>query len=374
MKLLKKPSGIWWVDFKDEDGRRRRVSTGCKDKADATRRAREIVLGIDRPVAPSDTPPEPGTVKAQGLTMAELFDLCCKGKGPWTTSKVRSQATVKSNIKILSTYLGREEVKSITKQRLELLVDQLTEAGYAPGTIKRKLDSVSAALSFALETNLIASRPKMPRMTFNNIQERILEDDEEELVFQAIDARIASEPQRPWTRFRHLIRFLLDTGCRLGEPLQATANWFVFHGEGDPVIEIPAWATKTQKARAVPLTPAIVETLPYLRITSEPGTGRIFPFRPATAWYMWNTIRADVRALGGDIDEVNIHTLRHTCITRLLRGGMALHLVSKWAGHANIQITIERYGKVGTVDLKEGAAILAAPRKKRGIHLKVVSA
>jgi integrase len=371
MALRQKTNGIWMVDYDDPvSGKRRRVSTGLKNKAEAAKRAREIVNGIDVPPAPSETTPKPGTTEAKGLTMAELFDLCCKGDGPWTPRKSKSQRTVKSNIKILSGLIGSEPVAGLAYSRLKQLQGDLFDKGYAAGTVKRKMDAVGRALTFAEESALITARPKIPTTEVANLQERILEDHEEPAVWAAIDKRIAAEPTRQWVRFKHLVRFLLDTACRLSEPLQASPSWVRTH-QGRAVFEIPGEFTKTGKARAVPLSAAVVESLAYLRITAT--NDKLFDMLPATAWYMWDTIRDDVREQNPtlNIDDVKLHTLRHTCLTRLLRGGLPLHKVSIWAGHANVKITLERYAKVNVGDLLDGLDILDAPATP---HLKSVSA
>lgn len=370
MGLRQKPNGTWVVDFDDPaSGKRRRVSTGLKNKAEAAKRAREIVLGIDVRPAPADEAPKPGSQDAQGLTMAALFDLCCKGDGPWTPRKSKSQRTIKSNIKVLNALIGAEPVSAVTFTRLKKLQTDLFEKGYAPGTVKRKMDAVGRSLTYAEESDLIPSRPKMPTTEVANLQERILEDDEEAAMWAAIEKRIADEPTRQWVRFKHLIRFLLDTACRLSEPLQASPNWVRTH-KGRAVFEIPGEFTKNGKARAVPLSAAVVESLTYLRITST--NDKLFDMLPATVWYMWDTIRDDVREQTKlNIDDVKLHTLRHTCLTRLLRGGLPLHKVSIWAGHSNIKITLERYAKVNVGDLLDGLDILDAPVAP---HLKQVTA
>ncbi len=49
-----------------------------------------------------------------------------------------------------------------------------------------------------------------------------------------------------------------------------------------------------------------------------------------------------MKAAGGDIDDVVLHTLRHTCITRLALGEMELRRLSMWAGHPDVSITAKR--------------------------------
>lgn len=366
MRLYQKSSGLWAVDYVTDAGERRRVSCGTRDKAVARAKAREIIMGIaqpgDTPVVALNTPG-----KVEGMTMDALFRQCeltC-----WSPRECRSQRTVKSNLKLLSAIMGRELVADVRQSRLEALVVDLRGRGYAEGTIKRKMDMVGRALSEAEKLGMIPARPRMPTVKSGASRTRVLSDVEEVAVFAAIDTRMQGEPTRDWRRVGALFRFLLDTGCRLGEALQLRRHWIERldrPGEDEAffVVRIPAWATKTHKARAVPLTPRVLADLQYLEMVAgraqagaEPGA-LLFPLSPATAWYHWNNIRDDLAAKGMDLSDVVLHSFRHTCLTRLAKR-MPIHMVSKWAGHASIKITAEVYAHLDAEDLLSGVAILA---------------
>ncbi|MFN3573604.1 MAG: tyrosine-type recombinase/integrase [Phenylobacterium sp.] len=367
MNLRQKPNGIWMVDYEDETGARRRVSTGLRDKAEAKKRAREIVMGIDVPPPPGAAPPKPGTSAAKGVTMREVFDLCCTHDGPWTPRAARSQATIKSTIKVLEPLIGAVPVREVSYARLCELQQELLGRGYAPGTVQRKMHMVGKALSWAVVKGLLHARPNMPKTLKVDSRKRVLLPHEEALIFDLIETRVAAEPQRPWTRFRHLIRYLLDTGCRLGEALATETTW-IGQVQGGPAVTIPAHVTKTRKARTVPLTQRVVETLPFLRITSQGG--KLFPMKKQTVWYMWDTIREDARlAHKVDLSDVVLHSLRHTCLTRLLQGGLPLERVSDWAGHADVKITAGIYGHLEVADLHVGTSILEGTAPARGLRV-----
>jgi integrase len=287
----------------------------------------------------------------------------------WRESK--SQATVRSNVKILTGLIGQETVDEMTYTRLERLVEELRTLGYAPGTIKRKLDAVSKVLRMATKWTdaegrpLLASKPTMPRIKVDNLKDRVLSFAEEEAVFAAIEKRRQEEPQRQWRRYADLVRFLLDTGARLGEAL----------GIGpDDISSVPTlsgpvrlvtfgrYRTKNDKPRSVPLTKSADAALE--RRAEDLGRRRgedkflYFPLNEGTAWYMWSNIRDDLAALGMDIADVTLHTLRHTCLTRLAQGGMELLRLQKWAGHSDPKITAERYVHLRVDDLVSGVDIL----------------
>ncbi len=358
-QLKTKPSGIHYWEFTDETGNRRRVSTNTRDKEKARKMGKDIVMGIS---------PQTATVKSGiatgSLTMQALFDRA--EKTVWAPSEVKSQRTVRSNLKILGSLIGDVPVTDMTYTRLEKLVDELKAEGYAPGTIKRKMDMVSKALRMATiwtdeKTNrpLLASKPPMPSIRVANSKDRILERAEELAVFNAIEKRRQEEPGRQWFRFAGLVRFLLDTGARLSEALGTGPDQIMTRGDR-AYVTFERYRTKNDKPRSVPLTPAVVEILKGLQphIAKWEGGWSYFPLNQGTAWYMWDNIREDVKAAGFNIDDVTLHTLRHTCLTRLAQGGMGLLQLQKWAGHSDPKITAERYVHLSPDDLDFGISIL----------------
>lgn len=354
--LSKKPSGILFVNF-EENGTRRRISTGTRDPKIARRIARDIVTGA----RPSPTP-RPQTAPASGMTMGQLFETC--RHSVWSERNVRSQATVRSNIKILTAMIGRVPVREMTYQRLEQLVLDLFALDYAAGTVNRKMCTVSKALNHATRLidddgrPVLAGKVPMPSVVANNTRDRVLSKAEEAAIFAAIDARAQSQTTRDWRRFGYLIRFLLDTGCRLGEALNVDTSRIQTRGAAT-YVEFPRYSTKNGKPRVLPLTEAILATLPYLRMVSVNGS--LFPLKAATVWYMWDTIRDDVTASGTDISDVVLHSMRHTCLTRLAQSGQVrIENISDWAGHSSLQITADHYLHMVPEDRLPTLAVLNA--------------
>jgi integrase len=347
---LKERNGTLYVQWTDPaTGKYMRKSTDTKDRKVARQRAPMIMTGQFSVETPLEKTIRERRVTASNMTMAHLFDRC--RKTIWSPKRVKSQRTVDSNIRILNGYIGDVAIKDMTYQRLETLVDTLRGVGYAEATIDRKLSAVGAALTQATKEldedgkPLLTGKPAMPVMSADNFRDRIVSKDEEVAVFKAIEARALREPMRDWRRFGHLCRFLLDTGCRLGEPL-ALKNARVEEQEVNGTARVSArWTseeTKSGKPKVIWLTKAVIETLPYLRMNAV--SDQLFPFKAATAWYMWDTIRSDLKAAGVPMDDVVLHTFRHTCLTRMAKSGKwKLDEISRWAGHATLQITQDRY-------------------------------
>lgn len=380
MKLKQKPSGIWLVEFEGENGERRRVSTGVKTAPQKTAppearvKARDIVLGIAQPIqaAPRKTLQGDGRV-----TMRDLFGRC--EKTVWHPDNAKSQGTIRSNIKALTPLIGDVAIQDVTYSRLEDLVAELKAKGYAPATVKRKMDMVSKALRMATKWSddkgrpLLPYKPTMPEIRVSNVKDRVVSPLEETALFNAVELRRQAEPGRQWFRLRGLLEFLLDTGARLGEammtgPTSITVNGQLmdlghrYDGTEQAFVTWERYRTKNDKPRTVPLTGkawrALLALVDHLGRDKE-GRWLFFPMTSGTAWYMFDQAREDVKKQTGmDMSDVTIHTLRHTCLTRLAQGGMDVLRLKEWAGHSDIKITAERYTHLKPSDLLGGLAIL----------------
>lgn len=380
-KIGKKTSGVYYLDVlipNDEGGTKRsRVSCDTRDPVEAERQRREWEVGMHPKhfsrgavVVPKGKEPDrDASVRRKapvGVTMGKLLDMCHCDRRCWAEAK--SQATIRSNIKLLSERFGGELVSSMTHKRLCALADEMLDEGYSPGAVKRKMDMVSKALRMAAEVYedadgrpLIAAKPTMPRIKVRNNKNRVLRPEEELMVFAAMDARIVKEPSRQWQRFAMFIRVLIDTGFRRGEALILGPDSVVslrVEGQEQPFLALPEYQTKSDKPRMVPATPTVAAL--FDQLNAQAVNGRWFPLA-ASAWYMWSNVRDDVKAMGGNIDDVGLHTLRHTCITRLALGGMELQRLSMWAGHADVSITASRYSHLSAQALFGGVAILSNP-------------
>lgn len=343
MKLVQKPSGIWRLDYEVE-GVRRRVTLGTRDKVEAKARAQRIVLGVEEPPVTTAR-----TVRPADITVAQLLEHVRRTK--WR--EVRSQATINSNIKILCRMVGTLAVSSVTSETITRLRERMEAEGSKPATIQRKLDSLFKALKLALVWDggtdtgvpILHRLPERPTIRVDNYKDRVVSLEEQEEIQKALIKRIGDEPMRDWQRFRVLLRFLLDTGCRLSEALNVDLDKHFDERDGITFVLFPRYTTKSGKPRSLPLTAGLLQEVETVR--SRAIDGKLFPIRAATAWYMWSNLRAD---LGAGWEDVTLHTFRHTCLTALAKK-LPIHKVSLWAGHSDIKITMDRYAHLQSEDL-----------------------
>jgi integrase len=371
MRYRQKSNGMWVVDY-DDNGVRKRISTGIKtapmkkEPQEVRDAGREIILGIRAPKGAPLSSGEKAQKRGGRMTMAELFDRC--EATVWHPDNIRSHATIRSNLKILRPLLGHEALEDVTFQRLQDLVQHFKKEGYAPGTIKRKLDMISKALRMATMWTdaagrpLLSYKPPMPKFRIDNLKDRIISRVEEEAIFAAVEKRRQLEPERPWFRFAALLRVLFDTAARLGETLDTgPQNRSQIGGQG--YLTFPRYRTKSGKPRSVPLLPSAAAALDsladHLVLDRSTKEWRYFGLLPARAWYLFDQIREDVkRETGMDLSDVTLHTIRHTTATRLAQGGMELGKLQEWLGHSDPKITAERYVHLMPSDLVGGLAIL----------------
>lgn len=372
MRLIQRPNGIYAVDYTDADGNRRRVSTDTRDKATAKARMIDIVSGqepakqraeVKQAKQATRRAQQPGAEGHGGMTVNQLLTACLRDLKVWGDPKlVRSQASMRSNVRVIAGYIGGWSVLDLTLGKLEEFVAMLEAEDYAPGTINRKLSVLSSALRTLTKEGRDGEPPVLPRMptfptiTFNNRKDRVVHPHEEAAIFETIEALRQEQPQYDWWTFARLVRLFLDTGGRLSETLQLGPSSVRIITKGDRTetyLFFPADTAKSQKARMVPASNAIAAMLPEL--TSRSVGGRWFPFKVSWTQHRWRQVRDRLPA---ECASLTIHTFRHTCLTRLLQGGMDIVRVSRWAGHANIRVTVDRYGHLEAGDLMGGIDIL----------------
>lgn len=358
MKLKQKPSGIFFVEeapAESPDGNRRRVSLDTKDPADAREQFRQWKLGV-HPKQFIDVKParRSALVRPAGMTLAQGLDKCMRTA--W--AEVQSQGTYRSYVKKISESHGETLLVQITADWLETYKAELRAAGYALGTVKGYVDAVCKVLKEATKWDdpsggkVLQRVPEKPEFKLRNRQNRVVSHEEEAKIYEVIEGLRLQQPTAGWALMARFVRFLVDTGCRLNEALSCRSH-LITEQWGEWWYDIPEEVTKSDKARMVPLSARVVADLPWLK--ENAANGYLFPMNDGKAQRNWMKIR---EAAG--LPDVKLHTFRHTCATRLVKGGLDIYRVQKWLGHADIAITAKRYAHLGSSDLVGGLSVLNA--------------
>lgn len=237
---------------------------------------------------------------------------------------------VESFIRDLDGLLGGEKLDNFPQEKLDYLVGNLRDRGNSNATINRKMAALSKLLKKAHRMGEIGGLPEFRRLKERAGRIRFLEHDEENRLFSAIRARSQE--------YYRLSIFLVDTGARLGEAIGT--RWNDIHAG-----RVTFWITKSGKSRTLPLTRRARQAL---RGAKHTGAGPFLHIKQQKFRAVWHEAKQEC-SLGDDPDVVP-HILRHTCASRLVRGGIDLRRVQTWLGHQTLQMTM-RYAHLATHDL-----------------------
>ncbi|MGA0587256.1 phage integrase [Dyella sp. KRB-257] len=270
-------------------------------------------------------------------------------------------------------YLYDEPLTAITRAEFDRFKAKRLRAGTNPATVNRDLDRIKAALSKAVEWELLESNPLLGvKRIKREIEERVryLSTAEEKALRATLELREARfrqrrlsgnawrkergrEPLEPITGYADHIMpmtlLALNTGMRRGEITQLT--WADVDLKAKRVT-VRAGYAKSGKARHIPLNSEAVAVLE--RWKKQQPEGRLFNLIcTAKAW-------GRLMEKAG-LEDFRFHDLRHTFASKLVMAGVDLNTVRELLGHGDIKMTL-RYAhlapehKAAAVEMLVGGA------------------
>ena len=260
--------------------------------------------------------------------------------------------------------IGDVKLSKLDYNRIEQWVMELQEADKANATIKSRLYCLSFALKLAAKKGWISAVPPLPEVETGARKIRWLRDepDEEALILKACGA-LSPDACRvmAWA-----IVFLLDTGCRLSELL-------TFRPKGLSQQGALFEDRKAGDNLRVPLTPRAKEAIEALLEDSywmARVRGANVDKKRCRSAQNWMTHQFTTVRNAAGLRDVSLHTMRHTCASRLVQAGVSLYDVRKLLGHSSITVT-ERYAHLAPTGLERVVDVLhrrALPNKVRTIR------
>lgn len=232
-----------------------------------------------------------------------------------------------------------KSVHLLQARDLEMMMDHYRAKGLTDATVNRKLAGITKLLSTAVELGIIKSKPAVKQVRERNGRTRYITQEEERVLLQ-----LAQEHEYMGTY--HLIIFLLDTGCRVGEAMKLRPC------DVNKQFKSVVFAdTKNGTTRTIPLTDrALASAFGWKHLTQ------------AKFNHQWNRLRSAM-GLAHDIHMVP-HILRHTCASRLVQNGVDLRVVKEWMGHKSIAMTM-RYAHLRLKDLMQARDVLEGVQSEK---------
>jgi integrase len=332
----------WFVDYYDNRGDRQRRHFANKKSADAFRISIEgqLATGIYRPDA------RRLTVRAA----CQAFIAHCEGR------LRRDERMTRKMLTVYRGYINNHILPSLANWRLSQLTaktigdfrDELRDNGVTVPTTRKILATLHSILEYAISQDWIAANAARtikvigPR---NEGSKKIVPPDQAEL------SRIVSEAN---STLRLMILFAASTGARAGE--QWAARWGdvdfdnaqlrisrrvdAYGEEGPP---------KTAAGiRTVPLSAQLVSALKAWKLQSRFSKPEDLIFANQQGGYIGhdNLIKRQFIPLFANAKSkrFNWHGLRHFAVSTWIEAGLSPKTVQTFAGHASLQVTMDRYG------------------------------
>ena len=272
--------------------------------------------------------------------------------GPWaeahfTKYKPSTRKGIRSALssQLLPTF-GSTPLDRITRAQVLEWFDAYSRS--APGNANRALPLLRQVLNFAVACGHITANPA--RAIAPNRRTpltRFLSREEIHRLYRALDRhaeRSASTRQQA-----DIIRLLLLTGCRKNEIL--ALRWAEVHPDA------LALADSKTGPRKVPLGTKARRILERQPRGPSPF---VFPSphdsaRPRTSELkLWSTVRREA-----GIEDVRLHTLRHTVASHAVMNGVPVPVVARLLGHTDAQMTF-RYAHLADRDIGAAAERVGA--------------
>jgi integrase len=359
--------------------RRVRLSTGTRKLDLAQRKEQQILDALrDNEYVPDEALRDLirgrsktlQAVKAQARnrTLKVAMDEAMSDRNFW--AKRKSLSTIRSNCKVVQQYLGADrQINTITQAVLNTTLDRMEADRLAPATINRKMQCLFSVLKREAEAGtLVTPIPKFkPASERQFARKFVLSREDEALLLQNV-LQWNELPDIPGTGrervksaqdYHDLFVVLADVGCRVGQAF--LIRWDDITTGLNGRLQIRFWRLEEQKgghARTLPLTTRAQAVLERRRRFCGDDAG---PFTYLDRWRAgkyWQFAKKGTHL--ENVKDCVIHSLRHTCATRLLSKTGDIRLAQEWLGHRDIKTTASVYAHVLDGQKQQGLAALEA--------------
>lgn len=347
--MARKRGNKWQADVRTPDGKRLRPTFDTRSAAEAWEGAARLAIEEGRPIPAVKLASQNAGRGALDLTLlGNLFDFVARTE--W--GQLRSARTATRNGQDVVDFLGRNrDITTIGTETIADLKTHFAGQGLAPATVNRKIAALSKMLRTAVDAGYLNKVPPINWNRETQTRFRYIDDTEEKVIL----AYWLSQGDQD---LHDLTVLLIDTGARAFSEMLPT-KWDAF---GPQFASVTFWETKSGKPRTVPLTKRSRDILnrrfkmkgeqmgPFSGV--KHGSKVEGEINAHTMRHKWDAMR-DFTGL----HDVTPHTLRHTCCTRLVLGGVDVKRVMTWMGHSAITTTM-RYMQIRPTALEDILHIL----------------
>lgn len=333
--------GTYYLRYKNESNTTAHQKIGRTSEitlAEARRKAKtqkaEIALGSD--------PRGEEKARKAVITFTDFFN---DHYLPFATSRKRSWKRDEElfRLRIKGTF-GNKRLNEITRQQIQTFHASVLAEGLSHASADHHLKLIRHALNLAVEWEMLDKNPatRIAQYNVDNKVEHYLNPDELERLVTVLRA---NDPPTVC----QVALFLLSTGARLNEALQATWSQI---DRPSRVWRIPASNSKSKRIRSIPLNDTAIEVMDQLG--TEGKFDHLFiSLRTETPLTSVNRVWGRLRNKAG-LPHLRLHDLRHQFASFLVNSGRTLYEVQKILGHSDTKVT-ERYAHLSLVTLQDAS-------------------
>jgi integrase len=348
--IRKRPNGTWEArhSYTDSNGTLKRMSVYGKTQ-------REVLAKLKAARERTDAgSPAIDDKMALAAWMARWRETTLAASD--RKESTRSTYAMLSRKHIEAGVIGQTSLAKLRPSGVEKLILALRSAGLADSTIRQVYTVLSLGLDGAVRDGLLArnpaasvQRPGVARKEAGHLDPQ-----------RVIELLAAAER----SRYHTALLLIATTGLRRGEAL--ALRWSDVDLDAgvlrvrDTVQRIAGKLStgevKTARSRrTIPLSPAVIAVLRRHRVTQLEermraanqwtDTGLVFTTELGHVVEPRNLLRVvETAAKRIGMDEVGLHTLRHSAATAWLEAGVHIRQVSDLLGHSSVAITGDVYG------------------------------
>ncbi len=320
MAIYKRENGVYYFSFCDSDGKRFRVSTGTKIRAEALKFLRAYV------------PDNKAVLPLSVITREYLIHI-------ETNCTDKTLQTYKTTLKFFTSFIGASRnVFDITTYEITQFL-QVRAKATAYGARKDRIN-LSAMFNYISDNHAKHDNPvtKSHKIRLPEKMPHIFTDEELNRLLAVCNEDM-----------RDLINFAVNTGLRQMEIFTLKMRDFDKRGL-QIILDNREHVTKSKKVRRVPLNKTALDIITRRKPLAD---GTIFynnlkPFeqRSFVPYFSKKIITAGIIGL-------SFHSLRHTFASRLVRAGVSIFVVKELLGHSDIKTTMI-YAHLSDTNLRDG--------------------
>ncbi len=313
----------------------------------------ETALAVQRMLLRASTPITVERAAQEWLSRAREDVVRTRSGHPYKASTIRAyEAAIRLR---LTPALGHKRLSDVTRNDVQDLVDRLVADGQESATIGVTVTALRVIFKRALARGEVAVNPvagaQLP--VSNGRRTRIATPQECAELLDALprrDRALWATAMYAGLRRGELMALRVSDIDLARQVITVARGWDTLDGE---------IATKSRRLRVVPISVALQLELDRHLESLLWQEGLLFgigPRRPFNPTPLAKRAEREWNRLG--LPRITLHECRHTFASLMIAAGVNAKALSSYMGHANISITMDRYGHLMPGNEREAAIML----------------